>query len=191
MTETGIVNKREAAQAAAVLIREASCEGRLIPEGGLRAGLAEKGFDTAGLDVGSIVEGRGLPEDAMQDLRALASVGGERHYYSSEAMTEVYALLLLRKKSDRTALIAEVVRESSAAYPRPVPLDVFAGPPFDLPAEDVKGEVERMGVTADYKDIAQTATSTGRVFLYSTLHMEPDHASMLAEWIDVGQSNNP
>jgi hypothetical protein len=64
-------------------------------------------------------------------------------------------------------------------------------PPFDLPAEDVKGEVERMGGTADYSDIEQTTTSTGCVFLYSTRHLEPDHASMLAEWIDVGQRNNP
>jgi hypothetical protein len=29
------------------------------------------------------------------------------------------------------------------------------------------------------------------VFLYSTRHLDPDHASMLAEWLDVGQYRNP
>jgi hypothetical protein len=48
-----------------------------------------------------------------------------------------------------------------------------------------------MSGTADYSDIEQTTTWTGCVFLYSTRHLEPDHASMLAEWIDVGQLNNP
>jgi hypothetical protein len=27
--------------------------------------------------------------------------------------------------------------------------------------------------------------------LYSALHLEPEYASMLAEWLDVGQFNNP
>ena len=48
-----------------------------------------------------------------------------------------------------------------------------------------------MGGEEEYRDIVSTTTSTSRVFLYSTLHLEPDHASMLAEWLDVGQSNNP
>jgi len=29
------------------------------------------------------------------------------------------------------------------------------------------------------------------VFLYSTRHLETDHAAMLAEWLDVGQFENP
>jgi hypothetical protein len=44
-------------------------------------------------------------------------------------------------------------------------------------------------------EIGITMTLTCRVFLYSILysilHLEPDHASMLAEWFDVGQSNYP
>jgi hypothetical protein len=43
----------------------------------------------------------------------------------------------------------------------------------------------------EYLDIASTTTSSSRVFLYSTLHLEPDHAEMLAEWLDVGQFENP
>jgi len=42
-----------------------------------------------------------------------------------------------------------------------------------------------------YRDIASTTTSSSRVLLYSTLHLETDHAEMLAEWLDVGQFENP
>jgi aldehyde:ferredoxin oxidoreductase len=40
-------------------------------------------------------------------------------------------------------------------------------------------------------DIVQTTTSTCRIFLCSTLHPEREHASMLAEWLDMGQFENP
>jgi hypothetical protein len=43
----------------------------------------------------------------------------------------------------------------------------------------------------EYEDIARTTTSIGTVYLYSTRHLEPDYASTLAEWLDVGQANNP
>jgi hypothetical protein len=43
----------------------------------------------------------------------------------------------------------------------------------------------------EFNDIRQTTTSSHTIFLYSTLHLEPDHATMLAEWLDVGQFENP
>jgi len=48
-----------------------------------------------------------------------------------------------------------------------------------------------MGEQREYQDIAQTVTSIGTPFLFSTRHLDPDHASALAEWQDVGQVNNP
>jgi len=42
-----------------------------------------------------------------------------------------------------------------------------------------------------FKDIQQTTSSIGTAFLYSTIHLDPDYASMLAEWLDVGQASNP
>jgi hypothetical protein len=48
-----------------------------------------------------------------------------------------------------------------------------------------------MAGAKEYQDIAQTTSSIGTVFLFSRLHLEPDYASMLAEWIDVGQSKSP
>jgi hypothetical protein len=48
-----------------------------------------------------------------------------------------------------------------------------------------------MGEQEEFQDIALATTSMGRVYLYSTHHLEPDYASTLAEWLDVGQANNP
>jgi hypothetical protein len=183
-----VIPKKEGPAFKAALIREASREGRLIAESEIRSRLAEKGLAPVnGEDGWTETDGA----EGVGDVAELQTDGGDRYYYSSESMTETYALLLLRKKIDRTRLIAEVVRESCAAYPKPVPLDLFADPPFDLAVEDVTRELERMRDNSGYEDIARTLTSTGRVFLYSTLHLEPDHAAMLAEWIDVGQLNNP
>jgi len=106
-------------------------------------------------------------------------------------MTETYAMILLQKQGDPLRLIAETVRENSAVYPRPVPLDIFTQPPFDLTRQEVLNDLERMAAEDEYRDIVPTTTSASRVFLYSTLHLEPEYASMLAEWLDVGQFNNP
>ncbi len=88
-------------------------------------------------------------------------------------------------------LIAQIVRESSAIYPRPVPLDMFRHSPFDLTPDEIQACLARMASQGEYGDIQQTTTSIGTVFLYSALHLDPDYASMLAEWADVGQANNP
>ncbi len=42
-----------------------------------------------------------------------------------------------------------------------------------------------------YRDIARTRTSAGNEYLYSTAYLEADYASSLAQWIDVGQYDNP
>jgi hypothetical protein len=126
-----------------------------------------------------------------EDLRELAAEDGSRSYYSSHFMTEAYAGILLQKQGNRLRLIAEIVRQNSAAYPRPVPLDLFTQPPFDLTLQEVLNGLEGMSAQDEYGDIEPTTTSTSRVFLYSTLHLDPEYASMLAEWLDVGQSNNP
>jgi hypothetical protein len=129
--------------------------------------------------------------DGSEDLHELAAQDGSRRYYSSHFMTETYAMILLQKLGDPLRLITETVRENSAVYPRPVPLDIFTQPPFDLTRQEVLNDLERMAAEEEYRDIVPTTTSASRVFLYSTLHLEPEYASMLAEWLDVGQFNNP
>ena len=180
-----------AAGAVAAMIRQSSKGGQLISEAEILGRLDDQHLlpsPAEGRAVGTLLEK--LVEESG-DLKELAGQDGARSYYSSNFMTEAYARLLLQKKGDRLRLIAETVRENSALYPRPVPLDLFTKPPFELTLQEVLNDLERMAGEEEYRDIVSTRTSTSRVFLYSTLHLEPDHASMLAEWLDVGQSNNP
>jgi hypothetical protein len=129
--------------------------------------------------------------EESEDLNELAAPDGSRHYYSSQFMTQAYAMILLQKQGDPLRLIAEIVRQNSEVYPRPVPLDIFTRPPFDLTHQEVLNNLERMTAEAEYRDVVPTITSASRMFLYSTLYLESEHASMLAEWLDVGQFNNP
>jgi hypothetical protein len=186
--------EREAAeQTVAAMIRQSSEAGQLMAETEILRRVADQqripspAMDAAE-DAGRIFR-EGL--DRNEDLHELITQDGARHYYSSRFMTEAYATILLRKQGDRLRLIAETVRENSAAYPRPVPLDMFTGPPFDRTPQEIQEDLERMAAKEEYRDIAPTITSTSRVFLYSTIHLEADHAAMLAEWIDVGQLENP
>ncbi len=129
--------------------------------------------------------------DEHGDLREIPGKEAEPRYYSSVYMSDSYVQLLLRKEGDPLSMIAETVRENSLVYPRPLPLTTFKNSPFDLTEEEVLACLRQMAEREEYGDIQQAATSIGTVFLYSTLHLDRDYASMLAEWLDVGQFNNP
>jgi len=180
-----------AAGAVAVMIRQSSKGGQLISEAEILGRLDDQHLLPSPAEGQAVATTLEKLIEESGDLKELTGQDGARSYYSSDFMTEAYARLLLQKKGDRLLLIAETVRENSALYPRPVPLDLFTKPPFGLTQQEVLDDLERMGSEEEYRDIVSTTTSTSRVFLYSTLHLEPDHASMLAEWLDVGQSNNP
>ena len=128
---------------------------------------------------------------AHPDLVRVESGVGEQRFYSSQFMTRAYAGLLLRKAGDRMHLIAETVRENSALYPRPLPLGAFEQPPFSLTREEILACIRGMAGEETFRDIAQTCTSAGNEYLFSTTHLDPDYAAGLAEWIDVGQYDNP
>jgi hypothetical protein len=182
-----------APQAVAALIRKASESGQLLAESEIfRRAIEQHLIPSPTADpaeeVGNII--KKLVEES-EDLHEMAAPDGSRDYYSSTFMTEAYAKILSLKRGGSRQLIAEIVRQNSACYPRPVPLDTFMQPPFDLTCEAVRNNLERMQKEEEYLDIASTTTSSSRVFLYSTLHLEPDHAAMLAEWLDVGQFENP
>lgn len=194
MDETNTVKKQETAgQAITALIRQSSEAGQLISDSEIirhvtdehlvisRA--ADPSQDAA--DILRKIVGK------SEDLHELAAQDGSRRYYSSNFMTGAYAMILVQKQGDPLRLIAESVRQNSKLYPRPIPLDIFAQPPFDFTRQEVLRYLEQMGAEEEYRDILQTTTSASRVFLYSALHLEPEHASMLAEWLDVGQFDNP
>ena len=194
MFTTNRKEKEDAAvQAVAAMTRQCSEAGQLISGSEILRRLTDQHLLPSpaadpGKEVGSLLQ---KAMDRHADLKELASQDGSPQYYSSLHMTQPYARILLQKQGDPLQLIAGIVRQNSAVYPRPVPLDIFTQHPFDLNLDQVSHLLEQMEEGVEYRDIVSTATSTSRVFLYSTLHLEPDYASMLAEWLDVGQFENP
>ena len=177
------------ALAIAAMIRQESEAGRLISGAGIFHRLADQDrcpLQAEGL--GSLLK---IVLDANEDLHEIPAVDGSRYCYSSLCMTGAYAAILLQKQGDPLRLIVETVRQNSADYTRPVPLDIFTQSPFDLTQQEVLNDLERLEAMEEFCDIARTTTSASSVFLYSTLYLEPGHASMLAEWLDVGQFDNP
>lgn len=177
--------------ALAKMIREKSRAGQLVQFDELFTELAGQGLlDSKGAHQKSELQ------DALrhvvseyEDIKELSGRKRIPHYYSSLSLSETYAGILVRKGEN--SLIAGIVRENSALYPRPVPLNTFREPPFDLTDEEISDCLEKMTSQGEYEDIARTTTSIGTVFLYSSRHLDPSYASALAEWLDVGQVNNP
>ena len=185
----------EARQAAAGIIRKQSQIGCLTSPPEILQGLIEQNllpscFDKTPADTGL----QSLLNETIEeneDLKELLGQDEAPRYFSVEYLSETYARILLHKESDPLDLIVETVRENSAKYPRPTPLTSFQTPPFDLTADQIQACLEQMKGRAGYGDISHTRTSAGTVFLYSATHLDPSYASMLAEWLDVGQFNSP
>jgi len=126
-----------------------------------------------------------------KDIKIIVDRVGKQYYYSVRHLNEAYAIILLKRNDNVLKLMAETVRENSEIYPRPVPLDLFMNPPFSMSLEEISACRKKMAESKEYSDIASTITSAGTTFLYSTLYMKTLHAEYLAEWLDVGQSENP
>jgi hypothetical protein len=175
----------------AKIIREKSETGQLVQLEEMLKKMAEHGLPK------SETSGRGASLEAIltevvkenEDLKKVSGKNRVPHYYSSLSLSDTYAGILIRKEEN--SLIAEIVRENSKIYPRPVPIDIFRESPFDLAQDEILESMRRMGQDPEYQDIAQTITSIGTIFLFSSRHLDPVYASTLAEWVDVGQVNNP
>jgi len=135
-----------------------------------------------------------LVEDMLSshdDIKVVPDDAGNRFYYSELFMTGAYASVLMLKNEGPLRMMAEVIREHSRVYPRPVPVALFQCSPFNLDEERIALALEEMIQEASYRDIAHITTSIGNVFAYSTDYLDRDYAAMLAEWVDVGQVENP
>ena len=176
-----------AATNVAAAIRKESALAQLVPESALL-----KLLDAA--DGNSPAEGEADELARLisgaEDLQRLGA-GQAACYYSSLYMTGEYAQILFHKLESPLSLIAETVRHHSRTCQRPVPLGLFALPPFSLILEHLLHHLDTMASTAEYADIRSTTTSADGLYLYSSTYLEVDHAGMLAEWLDVGQSENP
>jgi len=113
-------------------------------------------------------------------------------YFSENTMTGNYALHLLRtEEKDPLMLIAETVRDESRIYPRPTDLTFFTDPPFSMNERELRQALGRMELRPDMSDIKRCAASNGATYLYSTRYLGETLAETLAEWIEVGQKQNP
>jgi hypothetical protein len=106
-------------------------------------------------------------------------------------MTGGYANILALKHEGPLRMMAGVIREHSRIYPRPVPVTLFQCPPFNLNESQVAEVLEEMKQGSLFKDIDLVTTSIGSIFAYSSDYLDRNYASMLAEWADVGQTENP
>jgi len=187
----GRTTKDTAAELAAALIREGSAAARLVSESEvgllLEEHLGSPETDRSGEDASDILT---RSVQGNEDLHMLEGAGS-RWYYSSLSMTGSYATVLLRTKEGPLRLIAETVRQNSREYQRPVPVEFFGKPPYNLEYRQVVDSLETMTATVGYDDIATTTTSASGIYLYSATYLEPEHAEMLAEWFDVDREENP
>ena len=174
------------------LIQENSGAGRILAQDEILDHLIDRQLFAPNKELHSGAVGEILRElvKEHEDVEEIAE-GEMQCYYSSQFMTRAYARIMLHKRMGRLQLIAEVVRESSEINQRPVPLESFTRHPFGLNSREILDSLETMATAKEYGDIVQIATSASNFYLYSTRHLEPDHATMLAEWIDIGQFDNP
>ena len=135
-----------AVQVAVEIIRSKSASGKLASREDIFQDLLDRHLLNVNDDEAqNLCEGiiqRALEEN--EDLVKLHIVGAEPHFFSSQFMTEAYARILMQKESDPVLLIAEIVRQNSAIYPRPVPLGALENSPFDLTKEEIQDYVSRM-----------------------------------------------
>jgi len=177
--------------ALAEAVREASRAERLIGREELLAGLHARGLP--GADELQDTDMEALMTETLavhQDLATLESISGQTLYHVPALLSRTYACILDRKGSP-VILIAEEIRRNSEEYPRPLPLEIFEGPPFDLTPEQIEESLKAMAASTEFQDITFTTTSTGAVYLFSSRYLERPFAAFLAERADVGLALNP
>jgi len=176
----------------AQLIREACEQGRLLAKTELLGILRERPVapDAPVPPVEKLEEeiASALAEDP--DLRVVRGLDGEDFYRCSSLMSATYAEILAGKRVP-CLLIAESVRKNSKEYPRPIALDIFEYPPFDLDPESIRACLRRMAEDADFDDISFVESSEGTVYLYSKRYLDHDYAAFLAQRLDVDLALNP
>ena len=127
-------------------IRKKSQAGELTSENEIFQELLKQGILKGGKEEPQHLFKEALEEtlNRYEDLEKLPDKGEGPRFYSSQFMTESYTRILLQKETNLLLLIAEVVRENSAVYPRPVPLNLFGDSPFNLTQDQLQGYLEQM-----------------------------------------------
>jgi len=116
----------------------------------------------------------------LPDIASFVSLSGRTVYHDPALLSRTYARILDRKDNP-AMLLAEEVRSNSRDYPRPVPVELFEAPPFDLSPEIIEATLTAMAADPVYQDITFTTTALGSVYLFSSRHLERSYATFLAE----------
>ncbi|GAB6125776.1 hypothetical protein [Humidesulfovibrio idahonensis] len=175
--------------AAVEAVREASLHGRLATREDVLAAMEADGFFLS--PVGLEAEAQAPPPEDRDALLASAlatapgiiafqGLSGQTFYHAPDLLSRTFAGILDRKGSP-LLLMAEEIRANSRDYPRPVPVELFEAPPFDLTPEEIESVLKGMAASPDYQDIASTTAHTGAVYLFSTRHLEQSYAAFLAQ----------
>ena len=179
-------------RAVLVAVRAASREGRLIGLEEVRAAVLALAAESPNgpPDQAELTDARlaGLLA-AHPGVAAFASASGETLYHAPNLLSHTYARILDRKGSP-LVLLAEEIRANSRDYPRPVPVELFEAPPFDLRPEEIEHALHALAADPAHQDITFTTTSTGMVYLFSTRHLERGYAAFLAQRAE-SLSENP
>lgn len=172
--------------AAAAAVREASREGLAVSPADVSAALEAAGRDLSEPDALARIE---AALAAHPGLASFAGLAGGRLFHDPTLLSRTYARIIDRKAVP-LALMAEEIRHASREYPRPLPIELFSRPPFDLTGEAIGQALRAMADAPDYADIAFTVTAAGNVYLFSTNHLTRHYADFLAERAD-GLAGNP
>lgn len=172
--------------AATEAVREASRQGRLATGWDVLAALADQGLDVASEETAAEVA---TSLAGTAGITSFMSLRGETVYHDPAILSTAYARILDRKAYPLT-LMAEEIRLNARDYRRPVPVELFESPPFDLTPDSIQQALQAMANLPAYGDITFTTTSSGAVYLFSTQGLERNYARFLAEHAE-GLAMNP
>ncbi|MEE8723037.1 MAG: hypothetical protein SOI38_08705 [Eggerthellaceae bacterium] len=138
-------------------------------------------------------EDKPQPKKLEVDASHITAIEGRYSYYLYDAaqMTESYAhWAFLAGEGDDAATLADVARQESRLYPRPMDIASLMSEPFGMTREHINAVWQDMQESGAYPDIARCEASNGDVYFYSTKYLNDDQAQSLAEWQSVGRAMN-
>lgn len=113
------------------------------------------------------------------------------YLYDSELMTRAFARwAFLAAEGNDEATFAELVREESRIYPRPMPLVSLQNRPFSKTPGEIEAIWETVHSSGLYPDLERIEASDGTVFFYSSEFLGATRAQSIAEWNAVERELN-
>lgn len=157
-----------------------------------------KGYEMVQLEDGQWAMAA-IPADRVPDRREvhcedIVALTGQYTYYlyDRSRMTDSYAhWAFLAAENDPLVTFADLVREDSRTYPRPMAQKSLHNEPFAMSTEAVEEAYHLALRTKGYEDIQRTEASNGDVYYFSTTYLSPRQAEALAEWASVERVANP